>query len=450
MATEVVIPMLGVTVETGTIVEWLKQEGDEIQKGESIFAVEADKVSTEVESPATGILAKILLAENETVPVLTVVGVITEPGEEVPEMYLQGNIIGGSEEVDVKPDVAPAAVEKTSAPTPAPVSASQGPIRAMPAARKLATDQGLDLAFVQGTGPDGVIQLKDVENSVQQQGASGAKASSLARGLADKSGLSLEGVTGSGVRGRVMRSDVAQALEDASRPQLGKIIPMDNMRQVISRRMCESKFSAPHIYFFSDINMDPLLAYRRQIVPEFENTFGLRPSINDFLIKAVALTILENPLLNATLQDNQVVIQPEINVCLAVALPDGLITPAIANADREGLADVVRQRSDLVRRAKTGQLELAELQRGTFTISSLASFDVDYFTAIINPPQSGILSVGQTRDSLYLDNGDVKSRKVATFGLSVDHRIIDGVVAAGFLQDLKKKLQNPGFTFLHI
>jgi pyruvate dehydrogenase E2 component (dihydrolipoamide acetyltransferase) len=447
LATEVVIPMLGVTVETGTIVEWLKQEGDEVQKGESIYAVEADKVSTEVESPATGILAKILLAENETVPVLTVVGVITEPGEEVPEMYLQGRILGGLEEADVKPDVAPAVVEKA---TPVAVAASQGPIRAMPAARKLATDQGLDLAFVQGTGPDGVIQLKDVENSVQQQGASGAKASSLARGLADKKGLSLDGVSGSGVRGRVMRSDVAQALEDASRPQLGKTMPMDNMRQVISRRMCESKFSAPHIYFFSDINMDPLLAYRWQIVPEFENTFGLRPSINDFLIKAVALTILENPLLNATLQDNQVVIQPEINVCLAVALPDGLITPAIANADRAGLADVVRQRSDLVRRAKAGQLELAELQRGTFTISSLASFDVDQFTAIINPPQSGILSVGQTRDSLYLDNGDVKSRKVATFGLSVDHRIIDGVVAAGFLQDLKKKLQNPGFTFLHI
>lgn len=447
MVTEVVIPMLGVTVETGTIVEWIKNEGDTVEKGESIYAVEADKVATEVESPASGILAKILLPINETVPVLTVVAVITEPGEEIPEKYLTGKAMVPEAEGNETPEATPVAAEPKVASSPV---VSQGPVRAMPAARKLAKDQGLDLALVPGTGPEGIIQLKDVENSVSQGMGSATKASSLAAGLAAKAGFSLNNVKGTGVRGRVMRSDVALAMEDESSPQLGKVMPMASMRQVISRRMCESKFSAPHIYFFTDVKMDPLLNYRKQVVSDFENAFGVRPSVNDFLIKAVALTIQEVPIMNASVQDNQVIIHPEINVCLAVALPDGLITPAIANADIEGMVDIVRQRTDLVNRAKSGKLSMEELERGTFTISSLAQYDVNQFTAIINPPQSGILSVGKTREALYLDNGEVKSHKIATLGLSVDHRIIDGVVAAGFLQGLKNKLEKPGFTFLHI
>ena len=275
--------------------------------------------------------------------------------------------------------------------------------------------------------------------------------SRLAQRLAAKEGVSLEGIEGSGVRGRIMRKDVESAWVEARRPGLGKVIPMATMRQVIARRMSESAFSAPHIYFFTEVGLDPLLNLRHELLPEFEKEFGLRLSINDLLIKAVALNILDFPILNGRVQGQEVHIAADVNICLAVALDDGLIVPAIANADRAGLVDIIRQRQDLVKRARAGKLTIEELERGTFTISSLAQYDITHFTAILNPPQSGILTLGKTRDELYLnDEGAVKTRKIATFGLSVDHRIIDGAVAADFLQNLKHKLERPAFTFLSL
>lgn len=436
MATEVVIPMLGVTIETGIIVEWLKNEGDPVQKGESLFVVEADKVVTEVESPAAGVLAKILLPVGQKVPVLTVVAVITEPGEAVPARFL------GAAPVPAAAEPEPA----VAVPAPA-APAAPGPLRAVPAARALAREKGLDLGAVRGSGPEGVILHRDV---VAAAATPAPPASHLARRAAEKAGLPLEAVPGTGVRGRVMQADVAAAAAEAAAPRLGKVIPMDRMRRIIARRMAESAFTAPHIYFFSDVGMDALLAFREQILPDFEARLGLRPSVNDFLIKAAALTIRDYPMLNASVRGEEIHIQPDINVCLAVALPDGLITPAIAAADACGLADIVRQRADLVRRARSGGLTVAELERGTFTISSLAQYDVTHFTAILNPPQSAILSVGRTRDRLYLNNGQVAAERIATLGLSVDHRIIDGTLAAEFLQALKARLEKPAFTFMHI
>ena len=439
MATEVVLPMLGVTVEKGKILEWLKKEGDPVEKGESIYVVEADKVTTDVESPASGILAKILLAADQEVPVLTVVAVITDEGEALPEKYLKPDVPVAAEPAPV---AAAAKVEAVAAAVAAPAaSRPDGPLKAVPAARKLAADKGLDLTTIAGSGPEGVILYADVENA----SATGtAKTSTLAARMAANQGLNLSSAQGTGVRGRVMQDDVKRA----AAPGLGKVMPMNSMRKVIARRMAHSKYNAPHIYFFTDVCMDPLLQFVKSIRDDFESTYGVRPSVNDFLIKAVALNILKFPILNACLQEDDICILPEVNICLAVALEDGLIVPAIANADQVGLADIVRQRIDLVRRARSGNLTMDELDRGTFTISSLAQYDINAFTAIINPPQSGILSLGKTRQDLYLDDGQVKSRKVATFGLSVDHRIIDGVVAADFLQNLKAKLEKPAFTFL--
>ena len=443
MVTEVVIPMLGVTVEKGKIVEWLKNEGDSVVRGESIFIVEADKVTTEVESPATGVLAKILIPVGEEVPVLTVVGLITEPGEKIPADYPLKPVSAAAVETATRP---PASIAAETAPPTAP--ALSGPIPIMPAARKLAREKGLSIETLAPTGPDGVILLRDVEAA---SAAPAAKISSLAQRLAAKEGVSLEGIEGSGVRGRIMRKDVESAWVEARRPGLGKVIPMATMRQVIARRMSESAFSAPHIYFFTEVGLDPLLNLRHELLPEFEKEFGLRLSINDLLIKAVALNILDFPILNGRVQGQEVHIAADVNICLAVALDDGLIVPAIANADRAGLVDIIRQRQDLVKRARAGKLTIEELERGTFTISSLAQYDITHFTAILNPPQSGILTLGKTRDELYLnDEGAVKTRKIATFGLSVDHRIIDGAVAADFLQNLKHKLERPAFTFLSL
>lgn len=446
MATEVVIPMLGVTVEKGKIVEWLKDEGDTVERSESIFIVEADKVTTEVESPASGTLAKILIPAGQEVPVLTVVGLITAPGEELPDDFTV------SQPVASTPDAAPIESDEPESVAPAPASAvaaaPEGTVAIVPAARKLAMEKSLDISKIAASGPDGVILYRDVETAAA---APRVRVSTLARRQAEKRGLELEGIEGTGVRRRIMRADVESALVEAKRPGLGKVIPMESMRQVIARRMAESAFTAPHIHFFSDIAMDPLINFRREILPDFEKEFGLRLSVNDLLIKAVALNILDFPILNASIRDQEIHIADEINVCLAVALDDGLIVPSIAGADRAGLVDIVRQRMDLVDRARAGKLTMDELERGTFTISSLAQYDITHFTAIINPPQSGILSIGKTRDELYLTEADdVKARKVATFGLSVDHRIIDGAVAADFIQNLKLKLERPSFTFLSL
>jgi pyruvate dehydrogenase E2 component (dihydrolipoamide acetyltransferase) len=446
VAVEVVLPMLGVTVERGKIIEWLKKEGDPVQKGEIIFVVEVEKATTEVESPASGILAKIILPVGVEAPILSLAAIITAPGEALPAQYQAAQPAA----VSAKP--APDAVSEATPqePTP-PAPAAPGALRAMPAARQLAKERGIDLAALGGTGPDGVILLKDVEAAAAGAPQEApAKVSTLARKLAEKEGVPLGKVEGTGVRGRVMRADVSAYVEKAAAGEggLGKTIPMSTVRKVIARRMSESAFSAPHIYFFTEVWMEPLLEFREKVVPDFEKHFGVRPSINDFLIKAVALNILDFPMLNAQVKGEEIRIMPEVNVGLAVAVAEGLIVPAIARADRAGLVDIVRQRTDLVERARKGRLTLAEMERGTFTISSLATYDITHFTAILNPPQSGILSVGKLDEKLVMVDEQVRVKRITRFGLSVDHRIIDGAVAADFLQNLKWKLEKPAFTFL--
>ncbi len=270
--------------------------------------------------------------------------------------------------------------------------------------------------------------------------------SSLARKLAEKKGISLEGAQGTGNRGRIMMADVIRAIEKGVIPEDGKgmfgqTLPMSQMRRVIAKRMSQSAFTAPHIHFFTDVEMDTLDKLREEVLPEFEKNFKIRISINDFLIKAVALTVREFPMLNAIVKGEEIVVMPEINIGLAVALEEGLIVPAIPQADQLGLGEIAQIRADLVERARTRKLKLEEIERGTFTISSLAQFDITFFTAILNPPQSGILSIGRTIDHLALKEGKITLQKIARFGLSVDHRIIDGVVAAKFLQSLKNKLE---------
>lgn len=451
MAVEVVIPMLGITVERGKIVEWLKKEGDQVEKGEIIFVVEVEKATTEVESPASGILAKILIPVGVEVPILTVAAIITAPGEALPAAYAAAQPAAAAPAAkpdavtEATPQEAPYAAPPVVAPTP-------GEILAMPAARKLAQDRGIDLAVIKGTGPDGIILLRDVEAAgVSAPTEIPVKASTLARRLAEKEGVPLDKVEGTGVRGRIMRSDVSAYAQRAGAPEgkgLGATISMSTVRKVIARRMAESAFTAPHIYFFTEVWMEPLLEFREQVVADVEKHFGIRLSVNDFLIKAVALNILDFPMLNAQAKGEEIQIMPDVNVGLAVAVEEGLIVPAIAQADRVGLVDIARQRADLVERARKGRLTLPEMERGTFTVSSLAQYDITHFTAILNPPQSGILSVGKMDEKLVLVDGQVQVKRITRMGLSVDHRIIDGAVAADFLQHLKWKLERPAFTFL--
>jgi pyruvate dehydrogenase E2 component (dihydrolipoamide acetyltransferase) len=337
--------------------------------------------------------------------------------------------------------------------------------RAVPAARWKAKREGINLSLVKGSGPQGVILLKDLEQIRVTQGAmetiqreGRVHASTLARKLAEREGVALGPIEGTGTRGRVMMADVERAVErktpavavEEKESLFGKTLPMTRMRKVIAKRMAQSAFTAPHIYFFTEVEMDRLNRLREEILSDFEKQFKVRISMKDFLIKAVALTIREFPMLNAMIRGEEIYIHPEINVGLAVAMEEGLIVPAIPQADRIGLGRIAAMRSDLIERARTGRLKMEEIDRGTFTLSSLAQSDITFFTAILNPPQSGILSVGKTIDQLALQDGQVISKKVARLGLSVDHRIIDGAVAAAFLQTLKRRLESPTFTFMDL
>jgi pyruvate dehydrogenase E2 component (dihydrolipoamide acetyltransferase) len=459
MATEVVLPALGLTVEKGKILKWIKKEGETVAKGDSLYEVEADKVTTEVESPASGVLRKILIPEGIEVPILTVVAVITDEKEKLPEKYLTM----AAAKPEKKEELGLPRIQEPS------VFVTSGPaeIKAPPAARKLAKEKGVDLLSIQGSGPGGTILVKDVELFLRRGGQAGPRvlATPTARKLAEREGIALASVKGSGVSGRVMKADVIETrsslqsrapkpkvseTRDAqvSKYRLGQVIPMSSIRKVIAKRMAQSKFTAPHIYFFNDVDMEKLLTLREEILTEFEESEGIRISINDFLIKAVALTLKEFPLVNSMVSGEEIRIFSEINVGLAVAMEDGLIVPAIPRTDQLGLGEIARYRADLVDRARQAKLTIEEMERGTFTISSLAQFDVTFFTAILNPPQSGILTVGKVEEKPVVRNGQVVIRRIMREGLSVDHRIIDGAVAAQFLQSLKKKLENPYTTFL--
>ncbi len=325
----------------------------------------------------------------------------------------------------------------------------------MPAARSLARSLGVDLREVQGSGPEGVILKRDLAalagrpRAAASSAGSRPYASSLGRKLAVQKGVSLEGVRGSGPRGRIGKADVlAAATAPAVGPPVGESIPASNMRKTIARRLSSSASTAPHVYFFSEVGMDRLLELQADLKPEMEDRHGVRLSVNDLLIKGVALTLREFPYLNASFDGERINIWSEINVGLAVALPEGLIVPAIARADSAALWEIAAQRSDLVSRARARRLEAHEIKRGTFTISSVAQYEVSHFTAIINPPQSAILSVGKTREVPVLKNGILRAARMANLGLSVDHRIIDGAVAAQFLTALKRRLENPARMFM--
>ena len=332
--------------------------------------------------------------------------------------------------------------------------------RAVPAARWKAQREGIDLRKVTGSGPQGCILVRDLEDMEITKKFIASKeeevrVSSLARKLAEKKGISLDAVEGTGTRGRIMMGDVMKVNERPAVPlerrlMFGQSYPVTQMRKMIAKRMVQSAFTAPHIYFFTDIDMGELNQLREKIHLDFERQFKIHISINDFIIKAVALNILEFPILNATLKSEEIYVMPEINIGLAVALEDGLIVPAIPKADQMGLGKIAQMRTDLVERARAGKLKLEEIERGTFTVSSLAQYDVVFFTAILNPPQSGILSIGKTCERLFLKEGRVVARQVARFGLSVDHRIVDGAAAAAFLHSLKNQLEHPTFTFMDV
>ncbi len=451
MAKEIIMPKFGFTQEESTIVAWLKKEGEFVEQGDPVAEVTTDKINMEVEAPATGILGGIRYQAGETVPVTEVIAYILAEGEAPPK------------EAPSKPAAVPAAApSEPEAPAAAPVAPA-----ATPVARRVAEAQGVDLSAVTGTGIGGKITRQDVESyaaSPDEVAAAGGKvrATPAARRVAREQGLDLAAVEGTGPRGRIQEADVLAALASAparaaapAAPRPAPIpageavvIPLEGMRRTIAERLQASYQEAPHIMLTVDVDMTKAIAFREyanQHVPDDQP----RISMTAVIVKAVAWALREYPALNAYLTGDQFIMLPDVNVGMAVALPDGLIVPVIHHADQKGLRQIGNEVADLTRRAREGRLRPTDVTDGTFTVSNLGMYGIDHFTAILNPPQVGILAVGNTtRRFVPGENDQPVVRPIMTMTLSVDHRVIDGALAAQFVTAVRDALEEPASILL--
>ncbi len=422
MATEIILPKFGFTHEQSQIARWLKHEGDRVEKGEPVVEVTTDKINMEVEAPEDGILAGLRAREGDTLATTEILAYVVQPGEEPPSAPVPKE---------------PAAPEPHLGPHPA----SPKPARATPLAARIAGQRGLDLNRLSGTGPGGRITRRDVE-AVRQALTSRIAATPAARRLAGERHVALSDLSGSGPRGRVQAEDVLSATDPGLATEGAQSIPLVGMRAAIAERMAFSARTAPHFTLQVDVDATRMEALRQRLNQEGSE----RISATAILVKAVASALAGHPEVNASLEGNVIQLHPEIHVGVAVALQDGLVVPVIHRVQDKSLQAIAGELRQLTERARQGRLGQHDLSGGTFTISNLGMYGIDRFSAIINPPESAILAVGRLarRAIPASDTGDeIVVRTMCTLSLSVDHRVLDGAMAARFLDDLHRLLEMP-------
>ena len=453
MATSIVMPQLGYDMREGTVVRWIKQEGDEVVANEVIAEIETDKAVVEFKPTTGGVLRRIVAGEGEAVPVGNLIAVIGDANEVLPD-DLTGTA-GAAPAVEAEPTSAPA-----SAPAVAPSAAPAGEVRASPIARRLAREHGVDLAAVTGTGPGGRIVEADVLAAADAAriaaDAGRVLASPLARRLAREQGIDLGTVTGSGPGGRIVEADINAFA--AAKPPAPEPVPsaapateptpdgadradLSRMRQAIARVTSDSKRDAPHFYVAVDIDMTAAMALRRDINDELPASS--RVSVNDLIVKASALAIGKHPKFNSFFRGDHLQMNSSINVGIAIALESGLIVPGIPGCEDKSLAQIAAASRDLIDRANNGTLQAEEYAGTTYSVSNLGMFDVDSFTAIIFPPHAAILAVGAVKEQPVARDGQLAIAEIMKATLSVDHRVADGAEAAQFLMEIKRLLEKP-------
>ena len=426
MPINVLMPALSPTMTEGKLARWLKAEGDTIKSGQVLCEIETDKATMEVEAVDEGVLAKILVPGGaEGVKVNAVIALIAGEGEDAKAVAAGGPAASAAPKA-AAPAAAPASAPAASpAAASAPAASSSGArVVASPLAKRMADQAGLDLSKIAGSGPGGRIVKHDVEAAVS---GGGAKRSAPAAASA-------------GAPAPVAVSSAALA---AIGPH--KLVPLSTMRKVIARRLTESKQQVPHFYLTVDCEIDRLLAGRVSLnacSPE-KGPGAFKLSVNDFVIKAVAAALRQVPNANASYSDDGMLLWDNVDISVAVAIPGGLITPIIRNADKKGLVEISSTMKDLATRAKDGKLKPEEFQGGTFSISNLGMFGIKDFAAVINPPQGCILAVGAGEQRAVVKNGALAVATVMSVTLSVDHRVVDGSVGAEFLSAFKKIVEDP-------
>lgn len=389
------MPALEMAQETGKIVSWLKKEGDAITKGEPLLEVETDKVVVEVEATADGILAGVKSHEGDVVPVGVTIAWIVAPGEqppaESPVATAPARKITEQPERAV-PRLTPAATEA--------VAAVEGAARISPKARRLAKERGVDIDRIRGTGPDGTITSDDVLAAAEALAGSAAQAQAAS--------------------------------------------PLSAIARLMAERTTQSWTQVPHFFLVREIDAGALLQVRERLVPGIERERGVKVTHTDLLVALTARVLKRHPKLNASWTGTAIQLNPQVNISVAMAVPDGVVGAVIPNADQAGVADIALQRRDLTERARSGRLRPADVAAGTFTLTNLGMYDVDAFSAIIAPPQAASLAVGRIAERVTAVNGQPAVRPMMTLTLSGDHRVIDGAQAAVFLNDLAAAIRAPG------
>ncbi|MCA9866065.1 MAG: 2-oxo acid dehydrogenase subunit E2 [Anaerolineales bacterium] len=432
MAKEVIMPKFGFTQEASQIVQWLVKEGDTVEAGDPLLEVTTDKVNMEVEAPAGGIVGGIRAAAGDTVPVTQVIAYILSPGESLP----------GDDASPAPTSAGPSPA--ATAPAELGAGATGHVATATPIATRLAAATGIDAGRVAGTGSGGRVMRKDVEAYLAAHAGQGGKvrATPAARRLGRELGLDLGTISGSGRRGRVQAADV-RAIAPPADALAARRVPFSPMRRAIARATQRSIQEAPHVTFETDVDVTAILALVDR-ANEWMAGSGDKVTLTAALVRAVAWALGRTPSLNSHLGEDELLLWPSANIGIVVALDDGLLVPVVKDAGTKGMGGLSTEIADLSRRAKQGKLRPEELVDGTFTISNLGMFGIDRFTAIIHRPQVGILAVGRTR-RVFVPGDDDRPvvRPICTLTLAVDHRAIDGAVAARFLADLRDVVENP-------
>jgi len=409
MATSVVMPALEMAQETGKLVSWLKKEGDQVKKGEMLLEVETDKAVVEVEAGADGVLAGILANVGDVVPVGQTIAWLVAPGEAPPAA------VAGTPQTGRKMESAAAAAPSSSA-APAAAGRAAGGGRVSPKARKIAQEHGVDLSKVVGSGPGGEISADDVLKFAQSAAARPAAAAAPSSAAA------------------------GAAPPPAAAPAAAGPVTLSSVGRIMAERTTQSWTTVPHFFLTREVDATSLNDAREKAVPVIQQSHGVKVTHTDLLVAAVARALARHPRMNASWVNGTIQANPDVNVALAMAVENAVVTGVIPRADRTPLGDIAKRRRDLAERARANRLQPSDITGATFTISNLGMFAVDAFTAIIVPPQAGILAVGAIADRVVAVNGMLGVRPTLTLTLSSDHRVIDGAGAAQFLTDVVQEV----------
>ena len=438
MAVEVLLPKLGLTMETGLIEAWLVPAGTPVKPGDPLLRLATDKVDVEVEAEEAGLFHP-AVASGVELPPGTLIGWLLEAGEEVPS---------GAAALEAPPP--PHVPAEATAPVVSEPGAltRTGRLFASPNARRVARERGVDVAQLNGSGPNGRIITADVLGAAAAPGEPQV-VSPLVRRDAAAAGVDLSAVAGSGPGGTVRRSDVPTAAAAqvpagaAPVAAAAQVIPLTGMRGVIASRMHASLQEMAQLTLGTEATMDAAMALRAQLKEQWQQAGIPVPTITDLVVRAAALALRGHPRLNASVHDNAIHVQPEINVGLAVALEEGLLVPVLKRADQLPLSAIAAESRQLAQAARTGRLALTDLEGGTFTVSTLGSYGIDFFTPVITPGQVAILGIGRLRDSVRWEGATAVRTQVLTLSITFDHRAVDGAPAADFLRGVVSRLAAP-------